>query len=154
MEETGKKCCSGSPHELQFGFDQPTRPARKDGWENFRRDSDGWKVRWRPVTATELAGGDRNFRLTRNLDRKIPTPSTDAQICRKPNGDPSNPKTTTGEGAAGGSWRPKVHRTSGNPPMTTPGTLNFTGHLLMSLFSSSCSRRRGEGERRLGLGRV
>ncbi|KAJ8424417.1 hypothetical protein Cgig2_033648 [Carnegiea gigantea] len=84
----------------------------------------------RPETAAELAGGDRNFRRTQHLDRQLPTPSSDAQILRKTKGNPSNLKTTTGKGAAGGSRRPKVHLTSGNPPMTTLGTLNFTGHLL------------------------
>ncbi|KAJ8435413.1 hypothetical protein Cgig2_001065 [Carnegiea gigantea] len=106
--------------------------AGKDGLEKFRRDFGGQKVRRRPETATELASGDRNFWQTQHLDRQIPTPSFDTQILRKPRGNPSNPKTTTGDGAAGGSRRPKVHRTSGNPPMTTPGTLNFTGHLLSS----------------------
>ncbi|KAJ8446743.1 hypothetical protein Cgig2_002698 [Carnegiea gigantea] len=130
-----------------LSIQSPNRRIRagKDGLKKFRRDSDSRKVRRRPETATELAGDDRNFRRTQHLDRQIPAPSSNAQILRKPKGNPSNPKPTTGEGAAGGSQRPKVHRTSGNPPMTTPGTLNFTGHLLSSrpIFPT---QRRGRKE--------
>ncbi|KAJ8427807.1 hypothetical protein Cgig2_029221 [Carnegiea gigantea] len=94
--------------------------AGKDGLGKFWRDSRSRKVRRRQESAAELAESDRNFRRTQHLDRKT-------------KGNPSNPKTTTGEKAAGGSQRPKVHRTSGNPPMTTPGTLNSTAEFATCL---------------------
>ncbi|KAJ8429690.1 hypothetical protein Cgig2_004489 [Carnegiea gigantea] len=103
----------------------------------------------RPESTAELAGSDKNFRRTQHLDRQLPTPSSDAQILRKTKGNPSNPRTTTGKRAAGGSQRPKVHRTSGNPPMTTPGTLNSTGHLLSSRPVFPTKRR---GRKEVGAG--
>ncbi|KAJ8445787.1 hypothetical protein Cgig2_027868 [Carnegiea gigantea] len=70
----------------------------------------------------KLAGGDRKFRRTQPLDCQRPEASPYAQKLENPEEPVETNKLTTGEGAAGGSRRPKVHRTSGNPPMTTPGT--------------------------------
>ncbi|KAJ8450788.1 hypothetical protein Cgig2_032413 [Carnegiea gigantea] len=70
----------------------------------------------------KLAGGDRKFRQTQPLDRQKPEASPYAQKLENQEELVETNKPTTGEGAAGGSRRPKVYRTSGNPPMTTPGT--------------------------------
>ncbi|KAJ8422339.1 hypothetical protein Cgig2_004895 [Carnegiea gigantea] len=70
----------------------------------------------------KLAGSDRKFRRSQPLDRQRPEASPYAQKLEDQEEPVETNKPTTGEAAAGGSRRPKVHRTSGNPPMTTPST--------------------------------
>ncbi|KAJ8441598.1 hypothetical protein Cgig2_023751 [Carnegiea gigantea] len=71
----------------------------------------------------KLADDDRKFRRTQPLDRQRPEASPYTQKLENQEEPVETNKPTTSEGAAaGGSRRPKVHRTSGNPPMTTPGT--------------------------------
>ncbi|KAJ8439613.1 hypothetical protein Cgig2_020989 [Carnegiea gigantea] len=71
---------------------------------------------------SKLADGDGKFWRTQPLDRQRLEASPYAQKLENQEEPVETNKRTTGEGAAGSSWRPKVHRTSGNPPMTTPGT--------------------------------
>ncbi|KAJ8421854.1 hypothetical protein Cgig2_009283 [Carnegiea gigantea] len=70
----------------------------------------------------KLACGDRKFRQTQPLDRQRPEASSYAQKLENQEEPVETNKPTTGEGAVGGSRRPKVHRTLGNPPMATLGT--------------------------------
>ncbi|KAJ8443312.1 hypothetical protein Cgig2_015793 [Carnegiea gigantea] len=70
----------------------------------------------------KLAAGNRKFRRTQPLDRQRPEASPYTQKLENQVEPVETNKPTAGEGAAGGSQRPKVHRTSGNPLMTTQGT--------------------------------
>ncbi|KAJ8429219.1 hypothetical protein Cgig2_017624 [Carnegiea gigantea] len=76
-----------------------------DEQQGFRRDSGDRKP------PPKLAG-DRKFRRTQSLDRQRPEASPYAQKLENQKEPVETNKSTIGEGAAGGSRRPKVHRTS------------------------------------------
>ncbi|KAJ8432030.1 hypothetical protein Cgig2_026733 [Carnegiea gigantea] len=93
----------------------------------------------------KLAGGDRKFRRTQPLDRRRPEASLFAQKLENQEEYVETNKPTTGEGAAGGSRRPKVHRTSGNPPMTAPGTRTSPASSWVRNLSPDAERRETGG---------
>ncbi|KAJ8421073.1 hypothetical protein Cgig2_018489 [Carnegiea gigantea] len=107
---------AGDAPKDRIGETAPEEINRKDSGETPAAG----KLSGDRKPSPKLAGGDRKFRRTQPLDRHRPEASPYAQKLENQEEPVETNKPTTGEGAADGSRRPKVHRTSSNPPMTTP----------------------------------
>ncbi|KAJ8432119.1 hypothetical protein Cgig2_027307 [Carnegiea gigantea] len=120
------KCCPGLCNKTEAGWRSP-QSQRTERGEKAGKNEQQFSGE---ALATGKFAGDRSHSpaTTKSpgepdpLSGEVQKPPLTHRTVKSTNIPSKSHQPATGEGAPGDSRRPKVHRTSGNPPMATPST--------------------------------